>query len=146
MTLYCQIFDQLPEVQMAQLGPGSAYFHFFERDAHTGADVERYTYTWRDFQVDLFVTRRPENLAHLEGFVRYAANAARAKGKALDPSFAQRIRSTRLVIGYVAGPDYQEHSRFRRLEHLILTLAQSTCSLLLWEGVIYDESGNSVIV
>jgi hypothetical protein len=145
MTLYCQIFDQLPEPQMVQLGPGSTYSHFLERDAQSGEEVERYAYSWRDFQIDLYVTRRPANLAHLEGFVQLAANAAMARGKALDSTFVQRIRSTRLVIGYVAGPNYQEKSRFKRLESLLLTLAFYTHSLLLWEGIIYDECGNSVI-
>jgi len=145
VTLYCQIYDQLPEAQMAQLGRGSLYSHYFERDAQTGSDIERYAYAWRDFQIDLYLTRRPANMSHLEEFLRYARKAAMARGKALDPAFVHRIRSTRLMIGYVAGPDYQEQSRFDRLEDLILSLAYNTQSLLLWEGVIYDERGNPAI-
>ena len=145
MTLYCQVYDQLPEPQMSRLGPGSAYTHFYERDAQTGAEIERYTYSWRDFQIDLYVTRRPQIVTHLEGVIRHALRIATSRGGALDPTFVQRVRSTRLVIGYVAGPDYQEQSRFQRLEAMILAIAYNTQSLLLWEGTIYDENGRSII-
>jgi hypothetical protein len=145
MTLYCQTLDQLPEAQMRQLGPGSRLSHFVERDANTGADVERYTYRWSDFQIDLYVTRPPDITAHLKGFVTYANGVVRANRKALDAAFVRRVYATRLVIGYVAGPDYEEPSRFARLEDLILTMCYNTQSLLFWEGRVYDENMNLLI-
>ena len=145
MTLYCQVLDELPPNQMARLGPGSRSTHFWESDAETGADVERYTYVWRDLQVDLFITRPPYIASQVEDFVGYAASLARAGRHALDPDFVRRIRATRLVIGYVAGPDIGDNSRFERLEDLILTLCHATGSLLFWEGRIYDENGGVLL-
>jgi hypothetical protein len=140
LTLYCQTLDRLPRAHMARLGSGSKVTHFIEQDAKTGAEVERYRYAWKDFAVDLFVTRRPEIKPHLEEFITYAARIVRAGGRALDPAFVRRVRATRLMVGYVAGPDYEEAGRFRRFEDLILTLAQTTQSLLFWEGRVYDEA------
>jgi len=145
MTLYCQTLDQLPEKYMKSLGKGSRATHFWEEDPETGADVERYTYAWRDFQIDLYINRRPEICAHLESFLTYASNLARARRQTLDPDFMQRVRSTQLVIGYVAQPDIEKQDRFDRLESMILTLSADTQSLFFWEGDIYNEDGHILL-
>lgn len=145
MTLYCQTLDHLPEAHMRQLGPGSRVSHFVERDANTGADVERYAYRWSDFQIDLYITRHPDIAAHLQEFVSYANGIVRARHRTLDAAFVRRVYATRLVIGYVAGPDYEARNRFARLEDLILTLSYDTQSLLFWEGRVYDENMNLLI-
>ena len=145
MTLYCQILDELPAAQMARLGPGARSSHFLDLDPHTGVEVERYIYRWRDFEVNFYLTRQPEIAAHLQGFIEYASRRARASGRALDRAFVRRIQATRLVIGYDAGPNYLEQSRFERLEDMIVSMRHSTQSLLLWEGAIYDEHGRLLI-
>src|SRR4051794_30637779 len=122
MTLYCQMLDALPEHQMARLGPGARSTHFLERDPNTGFDVERYNYRWRDFEVNFYLSRQPEIAPLLQDLLDYAASQARATGHALDHAFVQRVRMTRLVIGYDAGPNYQERSRFERLESMIVAI------------------------
>jgi len=62
--------------------------------------------------------------------------------KLSTPNFMHRVRSTQLVIGYVAQPDIENQDRFDRLEALILSIRDDTQSLLFWEGAIYDENGN----
>ena len=145
MTLYCQTVDVLPEAQMCRLGSGARSTHIIERDPNTGADVERYNYRWRDFEVNFYLSRQPEIATHLQGIIDYAYKRARANGFALDRDFVRRIQATRLVIGYEAGPNFQERSRFERLEDMIVAIRNSTRSLLLWEGGIYDEYGRLLI-
>ena len=145
MTLYCQTVDMLPEAQMSLLGVGARSTHIIERDANTGANVERYNYRWRDFEVNFYLSRQPEIASHLQGIIDYANRKARANGLALDREFVRRLQATRLVIGYEAGPNFQEPSRFERLEDMIVAIRNSTRSLLLWEGGIYDEYGRLLI-
>ncbi len=145
MTLYCQSLDRLPSVQMAMLGPGARSTHLFDIDPNTGVEVELYTYRWSDFEVCFYVSRQPEIEPQLRQLIDFAARRARASGQALDSAFVRRILATRLVIGYEAGPNYQERSRFERLEHMIVTMRQNTQSLLVWEGAIYDEYGRLLI-
>ena len=145
MTLYCQTCDMLPEAQMSLLGAGARSTHFIERDPNTGANVERYNYRWRDFEVNFYLSRQPEIAAHLQGIIDYANRKARANGLALDREFVRRLQATRLVIGYEAGPNFWESSRFERLEDMIVAIRNSTRSLLLWEGGIYDEYGRLLI-
>ncbi len=140
MTLYCQTMDQLPPAMMARLGNGAEYSHALERDRKSGAVTERYQYRWSDFIVNLYARREPDIDGSLQEFIATAADTARSHGKVLDPDFVDRILLTRLVIGYDAGPDYQDASNFVRLESVILTLCRHTRSLLLWEGRVYDEN------
>ena len=130
---------------MARLGPGARSTHYLEYDQNSGAEVERYNYRWRDFEVNFYLRRRPDIDADLDHFVEFAERIARARGEALDRAFIRRIYATRLVIGYDAGPDYLEPSRFDRLEDLIVSVRHSTQSLLLWDGRIYDEFGRLLI-
>ncbi len=145
MTLYCQTLDALPRALTANLAPGARSSHFLEVDPSTGAEVERYTYRWRDFQVNFYLTRAPDITPQLQSFVDFAARLARARGSGLDWAFIRRVQATRLVIGYDAGPDYLEQSRFERLEDMIVSIRHATQSLLLWEGAIYDEYGRVLI-
>ena len=145
MTLFCQKIDHLPPAEMKLLCRGAQASHYWERDPQTGLDVERYTYAWRDFQIDLYITAQPDIVADLEGFLRHASNLARGKRQVLSSDFKQRVRSTQLLIGYIAGPDYDEPSRFHRLENLVLGLCESTQSILFWQDKIYDEYGALLI-
>lgn len=145
MTLYCQTLDALPQGQMARLGPGARTTQYLDRDPNTGLDVERYNYRWHDFEVNFYLSRQPEIAPLLQDFIEYARRRARANGHALDREFVRRIQMTRLIIGYDAGPNYLERSRFERLEDMIVALRGSTRSLLLWDGSIFDEYGNLLI-
>lgn len=145
MTLYCQTADRLPAALMSRLAPGARATHVFELDANTGADVERYSYSWRDFEVNFYLTRRPQIVRQLHSFLDTAAVLAHARGRHLDHDFVRRVHSTRLVIGYDAGPNYLERSRFERLEGMIVAVRDTTRSLLHWEGGIYDEHGRLLI-
>ncbi|HLJ53443.1 MAG TPA: hypothetical protein VKT77_00305 [Chthonomonadaceae bacterium] len=107
--------------------------------------MERYTYQWRDFQVNLYLTRRPHIARQVHSFLEYAAALAQAQGATLDQEFIRRVRSTRIIIGYDAGPNYLEHSRFQRLETILVALRDITGSLLHWEGAIYDQDGRLLI-
>ena len=99
MTLYCQSFDALPEAQMALLGPGARSTHIIERDPNTDADVERYNYRWRDFEVNFYLSRQPEIATHLQGIIDYAYKRARAngfaRGGAAPTSRSRRSRRSR---------------------------------------------------
>ncbi len=140
MTIYCPI-SELPERQMAALADGARFTM-----ARVDGTLRAYEYEWPDLTITINVMLESKHPGHLDGLIAYAHNLAKARGVELQPEMIQRMRSMRLVLGIMVHPDFDEESRFQRLETLIGTICFNTQSLLFWEGDILDENARPILV
>ena len=134
MTIYIPTIDELPRKEMSRLCPGST-FSVLE----SAGVVSAYVYEWPDLKITANVLP-PANVAdHLEGFVAYAQYVANAKGRPLEKELAQRIRSTKMVLGLVFEKATDRGVWYDRVNDLMAMICFNTRALLFWEGAIYDE-------
>ncbi|MHC4404099.1 MAG: hypothetical protein ACYTG0_30965 [Planctomycetota bacterium] len=139
MTIYCPT-DDLPLNALAGLA-GDADFSTDESDG----EVTAYHYVWPDLTIHINLFRGAELESQLDGFVAYAESVASSKGVSLEPAVIDRIRSTKLVLGFVVTPDYEDESRFERVQDIVGAIAYNTASIVFWEGSMLDENAAPLI-
>lgn len=140
MTIYCQNLAELPLEQMARLWDGCQF-----PVECGGRGIPRYRYVWPDLTITAHPRSAEQDPSHLSGVVVYLGNVARARGGELPELVVKRVMATKLVLGFVVEPDYEEESRFERLQDLVATICYNTSSLLFWEGDLYDQNGDPVL-
>lgn len=134
--IYSQFLDSLPEQQMQGLAEGCQFATVSENGVAT-----QYRYEWLDMRLVLNVLPKSELRNHLDGFVGFLTNAYVSNGKPINSRLIERIKRTQLVIGVVVEPDYNENSRFMRLQDILGAISCNTKSLVFFEGAIIDENG-----
>lgn len=140
MTLYSQRQAALLPTQLEGLVEG-AQVSF----AEAAGRITRCRCAWPDLQITINAMDADQIPGHLAGFERYARQLAAGRRAEADPVF-QRIRSTRMVLGFVVSPEFDdEDARMERLEDLLLSLCERTGALLFWRGDLYDCEAQPLI-
>lgn len=134
-TIYCNTTSSLPIAAMAHLCDDAK----FSTQPAVGP-VSQYIYEWADFTIQINVMPEEEIANHIDGFIGYLQNIARTTGATLSNELLQRIRQTKLVLGFVASPDIANDSQFDRLQDAIGMICYNTNSLVFWEGRVHDEN------
>jgi hypothetical protein len=114
MTIYCPT-DALPLTALAGLARGAKF-----SAVESGGEVTAYRYVWPDLTIQINLLRGAALESHLDGFVGYAEHVAKNKGIAVVNGVVDRIRSTKLVLGFVVTPDIDDDSRFERLQDILV--------------------------
>ena len=102
--------------------------------------ISQYVYEWSDFTIHINVMPEGDIAEHIDGFIAYLQHIASSTGATLNSELLQRIRQSKLVLGFVALPDIAIESRFDRLQDAIGMICYNTNSLVFWEGRVHDEN------
>jgi hypothetical protein len=132
VAFYSQTFDALPDERMAELA-GRAKLTV-EPDPKAG--TRSFVYRWRGLTIRCNEMPQAQVPGHLDGFCNFVrqiyAGQLDERGKQLDG----RIRYTRLVVGVVIEPGYDESGR---ADALLGALAHAIDAVLYFAGGLYDK-------
>ncbi len=139
MTIYVPKLQELPSDQMALL---DATAKFSVRQ--TAGRLSAYMYDWPDLRVVVNVMPDAQRPDHLEQFLCWLEDRTRSLGKALSGKLAARIRSTTIVLGFVVEKTTDREVWHDRVQDMIAMICFNTKSIVLWEGMIFDENCGQV--